>query len=116
MLVKRHLFITHLYSSIFILNFRAAILVTPTEEDLYYRKRYRPTINAPCCSFNCFFSLYYSYKWVIPFSYFTGPSKTSSPPTNTMSKTIDKDPGNFLFLMWIYRGPLAKSFFAIKTT
>lgn len=33
----------------------------------------------------------YNYKWVIPFTYYTGSRKSNNPPTDTMSKIIDKE-------------------------
>ncbi|KAK2565369.1 Glutamyl aminopeptidase [Acropora cervicornis] len=37
----------------------------------------------------------HNYKWVIPFSYFSGPLKTSNPPSNTAMKIIEGDSVEF---------------------
>lgn len=37
----------------------------------------------------------HNYKWVIPFSYFSGPLRTSTPPSNTAMKIIEGDSVEF---------------------
>ena len=46
------------------------------------------------------FLLYHRYKWIIPFSYFVGASRTLNPPSKTMVKIINASQSEIAFFFF----------------